>query len=127
METSESYETEILDILKKMTAKQFYSYVANMLKVLGKFAIDFGELQESSPLFMVFQRMREPTIAVATVLGSKLIEEIEEEKIGPLLKTLAKLPLFPDLSKPLETTAEEKIKAGKAFIETGERIEALLK
>lgn len=125
MEESEN-EEEILKQLEKIPMKEFYLELAQSLRWVGKMQKQFAEMQ-SSKVFLLSLKMPKPTMKVAVLLGKKMAEEIEEEKIGPLVKALNSLPPLPDLSKPLTTTAEEKIEAGEACIAIAEKIEGILK
>lgn len=129
MEKSEDEEEEEqMKILQETTAKEFYRALAKSLLLLGKFLKDVGEFQtESKAHELVFQKPK-PSVKLFTLLGQKMIDEIEEEKIGPLLKTLNKTPsISPDIFDYTKTSPQEQIEMGEKIIIIAEKIEEILK
>lgn len=127
MQESEGKEEEQLKILQEITVKEFYHALAKSLLLIGKFFKDVGEFQrESKAHKLVFQRPK-PSVKLFMLLGQKMIDEIEEEKIGPLVKTLSRTPsISADIFDYTKTSPQEQIEFGEKFIAIAEKIEEIL-
>lgn len=128
MQESESKEEEQLKILQETPLKEFYHVLAGSLLLLGKYLKEIGEFQTKSKVHQLVFQMPEPSLKIVTLLGKKTIDEIEEEKIGPLVKTLGKAELVhPEILNFSKGSPQDKIDFGEQLIAIAEKIERILK
>lgn len=128
MQESESTEEEQMKFLQETPLEEFYLTLAGSLLILGKYLKDIGEFQAKSKVHKLVFQTPELSMDLVMLLGKKMIDEIEEEKIGPLVKTMGKVPSLPpegiDFAK---SSPQELIDFGEKFIAVAKKIEALLK
>lgn len=124
MAEKKSKEKDIAKALKDIDVKEILLQVADNVIVTGKFMINVGEAgikrgKRAEPAFPISDLTDE-------LWGRKLIEDIPEDKLGPVLKLIYKIGGPPDLPSILDESSEKLMEKGKEYVDLGTKLKELL-
>lgn len=122
--TEELKEEDLQKLVEKVNVNDVLLLLADVIIASGKQIKDVGEAISK----------RQETVRLAKLysgsfgkrFGEKLLEEIPEEKLGPILKTIYKIGTPPDFTKLFDEPPEDIINKGKELVDLGTKLKRLV-
>lgn len=122
--TEELKEEDILKTLKEVDIKDMLLLIADIVKATGKYMIDIGEAASKREKVAKIPSLTSDL--TRELWGKKFVEDLPEDKLGPILKIIYKIGSPPDLSKIKSESPHELIKRGEEFVDFATKLKELL-